>query len=157
MPNWCEGTLKVRGKFNDLRNFILNGLRPVNFIGDDVAPLRPTDDSDTYFCVEDIPSHLHMKGTRRHFCQAEYISFWTDDEPTKPIVLLLSMKAAWAMDSDSLLNLCKEFHVDMKVQGFERGMEFSQIIEIVNGEILQDDKIEYDDWSWDCPCPHLSG
>lgn len=33
MPNWCEGTLKVRGTIKDLKNFVLNGLIPVNPLG----------------------------------------------------------------------------------------------------------------------------
>lgn len=28
MPNWCVGTLRVRGKQKDLQNFVLNGLKP---------------------------------------------------------------------------------------------------------------------------------
>lgn len=27
MPNWCVGTLRVRGKQKDLQNFVLNGLK----------------------------------------------------------------------------------------------------------------------------------
>ena len=45
----------------------------------------------------------------------------------------------------------------MKIHGFEKGMQFSQLIEIVDGEILQDKEIKYDDWDWDCPCPLIGG
>lgn len=45
----------------------------------------------------------------------------------------------------------------MKIQGFERGMEFSQVIEIVDGEIVQDEELHYNDWNWDCPCPEMGG
>lgn len=31
MPNWCEGTLKIRGKQKDVKRFVLEGLRPVDF------------------------------------------------------------------------------------------------------------------------------
>ena len=29
MPNWCKGTLKVRGKKKNVIEFILKGLKPV--------------------------------------------------------------------------------------------------------------------------------
>ena len=39
MPNWCEGTLRIRGTVENLRNFIENGLKPVNAIGEKEDPL----------------------------------------------------------------------------------------------------------------------
>ena len=63
--------------------------------------------------------------------------------------MTLPFKQAWAIRANDLLNVCKEFNVDMKIQGFEMGQQFSQIVEIVDGEILQDEEIEYDDWDWD--------
>ena len=34
MPNWCKGSLKVRGKISDLKKFVQQGLEPVSYIGD---------------------------------------------------------------------------------------------------------------------------
>lgn len=34
MPNWCEGSLKVRGTKENMTRFILEGLRPVGFLGE---------------------------------------------------------------------------------------------------------------------------
>ena len=156
MPNWCEGTLKVRGTLKNLKNFVLNGLEPVDFIGDAKPPLKVVEETDTYIDIRCSDSSLCMKGTRRHFCKPDYIEMYAD-EPNEIIVWKTPFKAAWGIDSDSLLQLCKEFNVDMKIQGFERGMQFSQIIEIVDGMILQDDEITYDDWDWNCPCPNMGG
>lgn len=155
MPNWCEGTLKVRGKFKNLVNFIKHGLKPVTFLGDDCESLN-INESDTYIWIDNIKHDLYLEGTRRHFCEPSYISLDVDD-PEEYAILLLPMRAAWSIDADSLQELCKEFHVDMKIQGFEQGMQFSQIIEIINGEIIQDKEIKYDDWDWDCPCPTMGG
>lgn len=30
-------------------------------------------------------------------------------------------------------------------------------IEIVDGEIVQDEELHYNDWNWDCPCPEMGG
>ena len=32
MPNWCRGTLKVRGKKKNVIEFMLKGLKPVGFV-----------------------------------------------------------------------------------------------------------------------------
>ena len=40
MPNWCEGSLKVRGTKENMTRFILEGLRPVGFLGEEKAKLQ---------------------------------------------------------------------------------------------------------------------
>lgn len=39
MPNWCEGTLKVRGKQKDIKRFVLEGLKPVGVLGNEKESL----------------------------------------------------------------------------------------------------------------------
>lgn len=38
-----------------------------------------------------------------------------------------------------------------------RGMQFNQIIEIIDGKITKDEEVEFDDYDWDCICPNLGG
>lgn len=156
MPNWCEGTIKVRGTIKDLKNFVLNGLLPVNLIGRMKEPLSLEGESETSFYISDITDALYIKGTRRAFCEPAYIDACVG-KPDDKAIITMPFKEAWAILSDNLLKVCKEFNVDIKIQGFERGMRFSQIVEIVNGEIVQDEEIKYDDWEWDCPCPDMGG
>lgn len=156
MPNWCEGFLKVRGKISNLKAFVLNGLQPVTIMGEDAAKLAFTSEDETSFSIWEIKDSLWLKGTRRHFCEPDYIEVYGEDTET-PAILIMPMKAAWGINSEFLLALCKEYEVDMKVQGFERGMQFSQIIEIIDGSIIQDRGIKYENWDWDCPCPLMGG
>jgi hypothetical protein len=156
MPNWCEGTLKVRGTIKDLKNFVLNGLIPVNPLGATKEPLSLDGEDETSLYISSVPDTLYIKGTRRAFCEPDYIEV-DSDEPNDKTILTMPFKQAWAILSDNLLEVCKEFNIDMKIQGFERGMRFSQIVEIVDGEIIQDEEIKYDDWEWDCPCPDMGG
>ena len=156
MPNWCKGSLKVRGKISDLKKFVQRGLEPVSYIGDALEPLVFTTEDETSFFVRENKVSLWMKGTRRHFCEPDYIEVDAEDSET-PTIMILPFKAAWTIDADALHSLCKRFDVDMKIQAFEMGMQFSQIIEIVNGEILKDQEVKYDDWDWDCPCPRMGG
>lgn len=156
MPNWCEGTLKVRGTIKDLKNFVLNGLLPVSPFGATKKPLSLDGEDETSLYIMSVPDTLYIKGTRRAFCEPDYIEV-SSDEPNDKTILTMPFKQAWAILSDNLLEVCKEFNIDMKIQGFEQGMRFSQIVEIVDGEIIQDEEIKYDDWEWDCPCPDMGG
>ncbi len=156
MPNWCVGTLKVRGKISDLKRFVLDGLQPISLLGEDLDPLYLSEEDEQSFSLETGGNILWMRETCRHFCEPDYIEVYADDGET-PTIMFLPMKAAWGIDASSLLNLCQKFNVDMRVQGFEGGMEFSQFIEIIDGKITHDDEIKYDDWAWECPCPLLGG
>lgn len=55
MPNWCKGTLKVRGKIDDLKKFVLEGLQPVGLFGEKKPPLKLDEygncEYDWYRCV----------------------------------------------------------------------------------------------------------
>lgn len=156
MPNWCEGTLKVRGTIRDLKNFVLNGLIPVDHFGREKETLSFDGEDETSFYVLSVPHTLYIKGTIRAFCEPDYIDVSSDDSNDKAI-LTMPFKQAWAILANKLLEVCKEFNLDMKIQGFEKGQKFSQIIEIVDGEICQDEEIKYNDWYWECPCPDLGG
>lgn len=51
----------------------------------------------------------------------------------------------------------REYGVDMKIHAFERGMQFNQIIEIIDGEITKEAEIRFKDYEWDCICPNVGG
>lgn len=58
MPNWCVGSLKVRGKQEDLINFIKNGLLP---LGNELK------EDDTCNLSLHCTSTCHIKNTYRGF------------------------------------------------------------------------------------------
>ena len=156
MPNWCEGSLKVRGTIENLKRFIFEGLQPVDYLGEKTENLVNQTDDELSLFLETKEKTLWMKGTRRHFCEPDYIE--VDAESKEDIrIVIMPMKAAWVIEAKSLLKLCKDFGVDMRIQAFESGMEFSQIIEIVNGNLIQNEEVKYDNWDWDCPCPLMGG
>lgn len=156
MPNWCEGFLKVRGTIPQLKKFIIEGFQLVDIFGNELENLSIDCNDDTSLEVSGINETLWLKGTHRNFCKFDDIGIYSDSPETSE-VLILYLQAAWCIETEPLLNVCKKFEVDMKIQGFESGMQFSQIIEIVDGKILQDEIIHYDNWDWDCPCPLMGG
>lgn len=66
-------------------------------------------------------------------------------------------KGAWDISSEPYINLSKQYNVDIKIEAFERGMEFSRYILIEKGELKEDKEIKYDDYVWDCVMPNLGG
>ena len=43
MPNWCAGTLRVRGAKENLTKFVLEGLQPVTHFGSETETLKIDD------------------------------------------------------------------------------------------------------------------
>lgn len=152
MPNWCEGTLKIRGKSKDLKKFILGALKPVDVLGNDKKPLE----FDGSECSTN--STCWIEGTRRGFVDDLYVYL---DEPDSEEIETLALDArfAWAISADDLHRVCLKYNVDMKIYGFEKGMEFNQDIEIVNGEIVKDKEITFEgkDYTWECILPNMGG
>lgn len=146
MPNWCEGTLKIRGNMENVRKFMEEGINwtPSKLVVEDY-------DGELDFSTSGTGARW-IKNTSRHFIMCDKIMYLY-----KGYTLFLDFKAAWNVSAEDLKKVCQTYGIDMKVQAFDRGMEFSQIVEIINGEITKDETIEYDDYDWDCPCPTLGG
>lgn len=150
MPNWCRGTLRVRGTKENLTKFVLEGLQPVTYVGQELVPLKINDDD----CIEG--DRCWIKGTYRGFVTdlSEDTYYWKDEEKT---TIALDAEFAWGISSEELLNSCKQYGVDMRIHAFERGMCFNQIIEIIDGEITKDEEVKFDDYKWDCICLNIGG
>lgn len=147
MPNWCRGTLKVRGKKKNVIEFMLKGLKPVgawhslslNKFGDITS-------DETYW----------IENTYRGFVLG-VDEFFSDYQDEDIVTVALDSKFAHDIDSEELLKTSKKYLVDMKIYGFEKGMQFNRNVEIINGEILKDEEINFDDYKWECICPNIGG
>ena len=154
MSNWCSGTLKVRGKIEDLKKFVLEGLQPVGFLGEEKPPLK----LNKYGYCE-YNGVCWIENTRRGFVDDPNIYFWDDEEENETQIICLESRFAWGIDAVELQKTCIKYNVDMKIYAFECGMEFNQDIEIVNGEIICNEKINFKnkDYLWECICPTKGG
>lgn len=149
MPNWCVGTLKVRGTKENLKKFVLEGLQPVTWLGD----FKESLEIGQYGRIT-IPEQTYIKNTRRGFVSEETTIYLDELEEN---VILLNTRFAWGINAEELLKTAKEFSVDMKIYAFEMGQEFNQDIEIVDGKIIKDDEITFDSYAWECICPRMGG
>ena len=151
MPNWSEGCLKVRGKAANVKKFILEGLKPVDFFGKELPKLELSDIGEV-----ESDKNCWIEGTDRGFVENLYVDF-SFVEDVETFMAILDAKFAWAADAGELLASCKKYDVDMRLYAFEKGMEFNQDILIADGEIRRDEGIDFEDYNWECICPTVGG
>lgn len=168
MPNWCKGNIRLRGKpeaiIEFLKNeFVFTGHKPLTFDVLEFAPAiscdygevtlkRPKEADDLIF------TSLYIKGTRRNFIvEDKCLTVYVDVEQEIFIVCIDDFEAAWAIIPDPYIEKSKKYGLDIKIIGFECGMQFMQTVEIVNGKLLNDHETKFDNWGWDCPMPNWGG
>ena len=162
MPNWCEGMLKIRGKQEDVFNLLADNLQvwKTIIIKEPKFDMREEIDKEAIVINKEeesiwVKKTAHIKGTHRNFVEPNDINVWKGEDGNTCIAI--EFKGAWGIDSEPYVKLAKEYNVDIKIEAFERGMEFSQYILIENGELKEDKEIKYDDYVWDCVMPNLGG
>lgn len=166
MPNWCKGNIRLRGKRESIVDFLKNELlytgykrndlfKPetgaliVNDNGFEISVTVPEEKQELVF------SSIYIKDTHRNFIGQKSFEVYGDEE--KICICVDDFKAAWSIESGPYLDKAKKYGVDIRVVGFERGMQFMQIVEIVGGEIIHDEEITFDDWDWECMMPNMGG
>lgn len=156
MPNWIEGTMKLRGEKNDIKRFFLEGL---NFYDKPVAEcIKISYEDEDGFEVEligkEVNPHLnpHIFGTHRAFViESETIYVYNGNA-------CFNIQQAWDFLTENFVELAKTYNLAIRLFGIERGMEFAREIEISKtGDVVIDKKITYDDFVWECPFPNLGG
>ena len=162
MPNWCEGMLKIRGKQEDVFNLLADNLQVWKTIIIKEPKLDMREEIDKEAIVVDkegesiwVKKTAYIKGTRRNFVEPNEIGVWKGKDGNACIAV--EFKAAWDVESEPYIKLSKAYNVDIKIEAFERGMEFSRYILIENGNLKEDKETEYDDYVWECVMPNLGG
>lgn len=164
MPNWCEGTIRIRGPLQNIKKFLEAAVENVNYLGAERAAIQVTvDEKGTSLVARNADGDfdlrntcLWVKGSRRHFIEPDFIEARAKEE-SGTAVLVLPFKAAWSVDINPFPDISKNCGVDIRIFVIESGMEFCQDIEIIGGTVTKSDTIEYEDWDWDCPFPRMGG
>lgn len=150
MPNWAEGTLKLRGR----RENVASALKEM-LLGNEGATLEEEYDG-TLLRFKNEYDYFYINGTRRAFISSKDIEIWLDDDFV--IIELEDFKQAWAVLADNYTEISSKFDGDIKIFTFEMGMEFTQEIEISKGEIIKNIVNEnFTNYSWDVPFSRLGG
>lgn len=161
MPNWCEGTLKIRGNIKNVEHWCKENINVYNYsfkdgnysIQRDIENPVKIDVGEEEIKI-DIPKEAYIENTSRNF--VEEGSYW-GSEHNGIMILTLDAKSAWDFESKPYIQMSKDYEIDFRFYGFECGNEFNQEVIIENGELKADNKITYDDYFWECPFPNLGG
>ena len=154
MSNWSEGILKVRGDYENVVKFFKENLQTVDFFGANVESALIIDDYDDSVLIS-LKKSAYIKGTHRNFTESNYISIYRREDNTACVPI--HIKGAWCIESNPYIKMSKDYDVDIKIESFERGMEFSQYILIEKGQLIENKEIQYDDYEWECPNPLVGG
>lgn len=150
MPNWAKGTLKLKGRKENIASALKEML-----LNDSVTLEEQWNGNVLVFNSEPELSYFYINGTRRAFIGNDQIEVRLDDNFC--VIELDNFKQAWAAIPENYQEISKKHDVDIKIFTFEMGMEFTQEIEIRKGKIIQDICNEYDDYRWDVPFSNLGG
>ena len=156
MPNWIEGTIKLRGNSEDLKRFFAEGIEPVASVyAKDISKYVECDFGK--YNEVNINDDVHIKGTRRAFITNCCIE-WDEAYATVHMPIMQAWAfCASATDCENWREISKQFKLDIRMFGFESGMQFCQEVEIIDGEMTMNNEITYDDWAWECPMPSMGG
>lgn len=159
MPNWIKGTMKLRGKRENIRRFFREGLDPSDWPKPEDRENQVIDESNDDELLFYFRNEPHIKGTRRAFITGEN-AYMVEDEG----VVCVDVKQAWSFNADrenedlkKWKSISDEYDLDIKLFGIECGMEFTQeIIILRNREPIINVK-RYADWEWECKFPNMGG
>lgn len=168
MPNWAEGSLKIRGSIKNIKRFLDEGIQKkvLNTFG------KEMDEDIVYFhdwsdeCGIEFEYHFvgisHIKHTSRAFVDPDIMKYgeyaYLGGKSTEDIdTIALPFKQAWKAEAKSFEKISKEYGIDIAIHTFEKGAEFEQDILIKDGEIVKDEIIEYDNYQFESAMPLLGG
>lgn len=167
MPNWIEGTMKLRGRRADIKRFFDEQVEPsADFNGSKKDKKEVVIDNSCedylWYLFSDEP---HIVGTRRMFITDDSTEMQTDKG-----VCCFDVKQAWSFNSlpdnsdiDNLKEIADKFNVDIRLYGIECGMHFIHEVMVFhrdkNGKRRNtiENVIQFDDWDWECPFPNMGG
>lgn len=146
MPNWCEGTLKLRGKCENvleaLKSELSGGVIETNKWGD----------------IKFTNIHNKRIGRRTLKVKQDVLEWHVSDKrEDEEHTVCLEVESAWAFVLDELERISRTYDIDVRAHGYESGIEFEQIVTCLRGEEIVEEVLRYEDFKWECPFPHFGG
>lgn len=175
MPNWCEGTVGIRGKRDDVLKFLKEGFERYRYdrethknilVSSDIFKRDEAynDEGDAIFLeVDDIAgTWIWIKDTQRAFYDDEQnpYSIVVEKQRNGELwICRIPIKQAWSYREDDWMALSSKYHLDFNLYGIECGMEFMIEVQIIDGKCTECKITNTDtgDWSWICPFPWIGG
>lgn len=159
MANFCQGILKIRGDKKDICNFIENNLtyypNPNNLNVQLYFKETFENDYEIDYELHWEVRYVHLNNSKRHFIKDNQIIVHNEDD--KYWITCVTLTACWDIDIDYLVDISKDYNIDLKIYAFEKGMEFNRDIEVHKGKIIKNKYINFKNYTWECICPTIGG
>jgi hypothetical protein len=145
MANWCYGKMTVSGRKENIKNFLLTAVKPVDRTGEilDQNLLNLTEDElglHLNVAYKD-KSYLSLNTNHRGFIDSTYIKVLSDKD--NDYSLLLDVRLANYVDTNALSEIAKQYNIDIGVQATEETNEFTQTIAVNKvGKVIINDIVE---------------
>ena len=172
MPNWISGSLKVRGKPENVKKFFMEGLnkyedyidpktkkyetRPIPREKWVKTDLLDPDGKEFFFNILDN-QWIYVEDTRRAFITGEHEIYCYINDDDNLMYAASTVNQAWSFDPEDWMVISEKYHIDIRLYGLECGMGFGQEIEIIDGKLTLNTTFGYDNWTWECPFPWMGG
>ena len=160
MPNWAEGTLKVRGIAQNVCDFFVKGVNVYDKMGDRLCESKKNVhnySADFFSYLISFGDTAFIEGTTRAFVDDCPMVEISADSGNEKVTIAVPFKQAWDVMGDEFWAISKKYDIDIRVNAYERGTEFSREVIIEKGVKTLDKTTEYDNYTWDCPMPLLGG
>lgn len=158
MPNWIEGTLKLRGNTRNIYKFFSEGLDTSEWPVEAWNKDQVVNKSTANFFWFEFNHEPHIAGTQRAFITDDQV-FVDASEVTD--IICINIKQAWSFISreklDEWKTISDKYNLDLKLFGVESGAEVIEEVIIIKGQSPITNTIHFENWKWDCPFPCMGG
>lgn len=162
MPNWCTGDLKIRGKYKDIKEFLS---KEMFILGEDILNREykaPVINEEDGIEISVGKQGMWFRNAYRSFFEDDiFIYLDLDDEKNKDEKVITAnlgeLSSAGGIDTKALIKLSEQYNLDFKIYAYEKGMQFNIDFEVHKGEVIINDKIEFNDYIWECTNPQIGG
>lgn len=176
MPNWCEGSLKLRGRYTDILRFFEEGVNayeyaPANsdtdyklILKEEQCEIEEYDDSGETNIVNRLKSSgwIYIENTQRAFIKEDHCSYGIyRDKNDTDCIFALPFKQAWSIRQQDWIDIAKKYNLEIRIFAIESGIGFWCSLHILkDGVIIENNFIQYQDYKdyvWNCPLPWMGG
>lgn len=158
MPNWADGHIKVRGKTEDIKKFLKEGLSAVPILTIHGETERKTEYREDKYDVTMISeTTFYMNDSHRHFINNDCLEFFLDSYEEYGEIEIRDFRAAWAPNEKYFSKISQLYNLKMKIYTWESGMQFNQLIEVDKGKIIKNEREQFDDYFWDSTYGDMGG
>lgn len=167
MPNWAEGNMRIRGKRNNILEFLRSELITCDDDFGVAKSIVVEENRGGWGIMVRKPSnncnHLYFRGSDRQFAMdltEGDLDIPLSEGPNQnvdQIVVVEDFEGAWGVDDATFMRYAKTYKIDIRIFVWESGMCWSSVTTYYKDGSIDKESRQYADWLWDSPLPYYGG